>query len=261
MIYYFSKKAKVLVLALLLIVFLMIFNKPLTDLRIRIFAPIQQSFFKQGNFVYDFFNFLGNAGKFQKENEILKKKIFELESKDINCQTIQNENKDLKLALNLEIADKYKLISTQIIKKEIDRDVIWINKGEIDGVIINMPVITPENILVGKVSNVTRHTSQIQLLSDLGFAFNIKFAHQKIDTLAKGAGNGRILLELLPKDDMIDQEDNIISSNTGGIFPEGFLIGKINKIEKKDVDPFQKIYITPFYKYKDNYNLFLIFDR
>lgn len=200
--------------------------------------------------------------QFTKEGfEKLKKEIFKLESKNINCQNIEQENKDLKLASNLEITDKYKLISTQIVKKEIDRDVIWINKGEIDGVINNMPVITPENILVGKVISVLKNSSQVQLLSDLGFAFNIRFAHQKIDTLAKGGGNGKILLELLPKDDMVDQEDNIISSNTGGIFPEGFLIGKINKVEKKDVDPFQKIYITPFYKYKDNYNLFLIFDR
>ncbi|HOU45757.1 MAG TPA: rod shape-determining protein MreC [Candidatus Pacearchaeota archaeon] len=261
MIYYFGKKAKIVFSAFLLALILLLFNKPIKNLYLTASIPLQQNFFKQGNAIYDFFDYFKNASNFQKENQDLKKKIFELESKNIELESLKKENQDLKQALNLEITEKYKLISTQIIKKEIDRDIILINKGETDGVLIGMTVITPENILVGKVIKVLKSTSQVQLLSDNGFAYNIKFQHQKIDTLGKGAGNGKILLELLPKEELVDQEDNIISSNTGGIFPEGFLIGKINKIEKKDVDPFQKIQITPFYKYKDNYNLFLIFDR
>jgi len=261
MIYYFGKKSKIVLAAFLAALTLLIFNKPIKNIYLTASIPLQQNFFKKGNAIYDFFDYFKNAAKFQKENQDLRKKIADLESKNIELEFIKKENQDLKQALNLEITEKYKLISTQIIKKEIDRDVILINKGEIDGVLPDMTVITPENILVGKVMNVSKNTSQVQLLSDNGFAYNIKFQHQKIDTLGKGAGNGKILLELLPKEEIIDQEDNIISSNTGGIFPEGFLIGKISKIEKKDVDPFQKIQITPLYKYKENYNLFLIFDR
>ncbi len=261
MIYYFSKKTRIIFFAIFLVIFLGLFQNPLKNFYFRIIAPSQNYFFKQGNAVYDFFDYFRNASRFQKENKELKDKIFSLESKIIEIDALKKENQDLKTALNLEISEKYKLISTQIIKKEIDRDIIIINKGESDGVLEGMPVITPENILVGKVMKVLKNTASVQMLSDLGFAYNIKFQHQKIDTLAKGFGNGQILLELLKKEENINQEDTIISSNTGGIFPEGFLIGKINKIEKKDVDPFQKIQIVPFYQYKDNYNLFLIFDR
>ncbi len=76
--------------------------------------------------------------------------------------------------------------------------------------------------------------------------------------MIKGEGNLRILFDLIPREENLSQNDIIVTSVLGGVFPKGLLVGKIKKINKSDVEPFQQAEIESFFNIKDIESLFII---
>ncbi len=254
MIYFLTKKTKIIIVIFLFLLIFTIFNNPIKNTWFSITEPVYNNLSKQGGFLHYF----KSMDDLENRNKELEKRFLELESETSECKLIKKELEDLKSAMNLSIHERFKLISTNIIKKESDREYILLNKGENNGVLLDMTVITPENVLVGKVTKVYKNHCEVKLLTAKDFSFNVRIKDKEIETIAKGMASPDILLDLVTKETNITIEDIILSSHTGGIFPEGLLIGKIQNIKREDINPFQEITVTPYYKHRENYNLFLI---
>ena len=176
-----SPKLKIGAKLVLLIIFLVILNLTPVSKRVKNFfyfisSPIQKSFWRAGDKVSDFFETVANIKNLKKENEELKLKIQELLAKNAKIPELEKENKDLREALEIGLEKEFKLILAQVIGKDISQDSILIDKGLKDGVTNNLPVITQQKSLVGKIGEVYENFSKVILISNKGSAFNAQIS-------------------------------------------------------------------------------------
>lgn len=261
-----SKKSKVLigiVVVVLVIVLLNVFQKEVRTFFYSISAPIQKVLWGAGDRVSDFFESLIRTGKLKSEMDELKLKNQELLSQIAVLKEVENENRVLREALEIELQKDFELIVSRITGKDISQDFILINKGSEDGVSQNMPVITQQKVLLGKISQVYENFSKVMLISNKKSSFDAKIlaseeGKEDISGVIKGQGNFKILLDLLPRDKEINQGDIVISSWLGGVFPGELLIGEVKKVKKSDIDLFQKAEVEPFFDISQAEILFII---
>jgi len=264
-----SAKLKIGITLFLLIAFLVFLNLTIIPNKIKNFfylisSPIQKSLWGAGDKVSDFFELISEIKKLKKENEELKLKIQELLAKNAKMFELEKENKILREALEIGLEKEFGLILAEVIGKDISQDSILINKGKKDGLNNNLPVITQQKILVGRVGEIYENFSRIILASNKESAFNAQISRDEegfadeISGVVKGRGNFQLFLDLVPKEKEIKEGDRVITTSLGGIFPKGLLVGQIQKVKKSDIEPFQQAEIKPSFDIKELETVFII---
>jgi len=283
---FLNKRSNVWIVIIVIFAILLAFGAPIKNFTYKITQSLKEQMSKLGSNTTGFFYiFAGNAIK--KENQDLKSKIQELEYKNNICLSTQKENQDLKDALGIGIEKSFKLISCQITDKDLSRDSLTINKGEKDGVLLGMPLITPSYVVIGRVVKVFSDYSQVTLITKANYSFNVKILKETvaqsetsvsstetttapvvqlkaeyIETIAKGRGNFNLYMDFLQKNAEFSVGQKIFTSALGNAFPKNLLIGKIEKINKPDNQALQEIKIEPYFNPDIDYNtLFLIFPK
>jgi rod shape-determining protein MreC len=171
---------------------------------------------------------------------------------------VQKENDRLREALETAKKEKFDLVFVEIIGKEVDRDVLILNKGSRDGIEEGMPVITEEKVAVGSIGVVAEHTAKVQLLSLLNHASDVKIQGQEVIGVLEGQGRYRVLLNLIPQEEELKEGDIVLTSALGGIFPDNLLIGELLSIEKSDLTAFQGGKVELFFHPRKENSLFVI---
>lgn len=258
-----NKKIKVFAIVVVLIfVFLAInlagFSNQVRNTFYLISSPIQKIFWKAGDRVSDIFGGIYGIENFKKENQELKRQNKELLGEIAELKEIKAENKMLREALDLELQKDFELILVEIIAKDIGRDFILINKGADNGILEDLPVITAQKAVCGKIKEVYKNFSKVMLISDKHSSFDVKLQEKDISGVAKGKGNLSLYLGLIPWDKEILEGDIIVTTALGGIFPKGLLVGELKEIQKSDLDPYQKADISSFFNIKETESLFVI---
>ena len=152
-----SKKTKAKIAIILLILVFIVLNVTGASSGIKNFfyncsLPIQKMFWGSGSDVSNFFGAIGKITELDKENRSLKLKNKELIRESAIAREIKEENDALREALDIGLEHDFNLMIADVFSKDILQDSILINKGKTDGVIEGMPVITPQKILLGKIS-------------------------------------------------------------------------------------------------------------
>jgi rod shape-determining protein MreC len=146
---------------------------------------------------------------------------------------------------------------------------IIINVGTEDGVEPNRPVVIGESTLVGRTTEVSRHTAQVMLITDQMFAAGVRIvppaqfdpASSEISpaVTAKNVSYGQGLLgtdlegylgvDLVSTSARAEEGDYIVTSGRAGdkelLFPPGLYVGKVESVSSQDIDQFKKIVVEP----------------
>ncbi len=172
-----------------------------------------------------------------KENEDLKKKIEENESKYYFLEYIEKENITLKEIMNHSRGGES--ILAMIMKKPpfSAYDIFIIDMGIKDGIEEGDRVYALGNILIGEIAEAESHTSKVKLYSSYGERFNIFIGDNNIETVAIGMGGGSFQAEL-PRDTEIIVGDYVSIPDLTDSFT-----GKVYEIVKDPSEPFSKILI------------------
>jgi len=188
-----SRKKTIFIIlgAILIIVVLNFYQKSVRNFFYLISSPIQKLFWRAGDRVSDFFETIAEYKNLKKENEVLQSRITELLAENAVLSELKKENETLRTALNLGLEKEFKLTLVQVIGKDISQDSLIIDKGSKDGVKENLPVITSEKILVGRISSgeVYENFSKVALISNKESSFDAKIANSDIEGVVKGKGN------------------------------------------------------------------------
>jgi len=251
------KKSKVLigvVAVILILVLTNVFRAEVKSFFYSFSAPIQKTLWRAGERSSDFLTGFLNQRYLKEKLNKLELKNQELIVQIEELKDLKKENELLRRALSLGLKKEFKLSLAQIIGKDISQDFILIDKGIKDGVLKDMPVITEEKVLVGKIYEVYENFSKVQLLSHKNSVFDTNFG------LAKGQGNFNIFLELILKEKTVLKGDIVKSSALGGVFPQGLLVGKIQAVKKNDVRPFQQADVKPAFDISKTEKLFIILE-
>jgi rod shape-determining protein MreC len=223
-----------------LILLLNFFSKPVRNFFYLISTPFQKFFWQAGKKISDFVFGIFKASSLKKENERLNLEIQNLLQQISFLEEVKRENQMLREALGVGLGKEYKIVLANVIGKEAAPNLFRLDKGKKDGVEKGKPVINEAKSLCGRIFEVYDNFSQFQLPSDKNFSFAVKIAGKEGIFLAKGLGDSKILLDLIPKEISIEVGDLVITSAQEGFFPNGLFVGKIESIEKSDLEPFQK---------------------
>lgn len=205
------------------------------------------------NFFEDICERVINYKNLEEENRRLRKKVKELVvDKNEFTETLE-ENNTLKNLISFAKEEQQKIITAQVLGKvaESEIDAIIINKGEKDGVLLNLPVIAEKGILVGKVIKVFSFSSVVLLLSD-GSSNTAGMVQNRTKTagVIKGGYGLGIRLVLIPQTEEIMPDDIVISSGVEVEMPKGLVIGTIESIIKEPNTPFQSAIVKPLLDYE-----------
>jgi rod shape-determining protein MreC len=146
---------------------------------------------------------------------------------------------------------------------------IIINVGTQDGVDSNMPVVIGQSTLVGRTTEVSRHTAQVMLITDQMFAAGVRIippadfdpASSEIspavtdEDVSYGQGllgtdlEGYLGVDLVSTSARAEEGDYIVTSGRAGdkelLFPPGLYVGKVESVSSQDIDQFKKIVVEP----------------
>lgn len=178
--------------------------------------------------INDSFIFLSEYLNVYKENQNLKEKIDELNSKKLNYIFLENENKKLK-----EIVGENTNSSEGIISKVlIDKDgkflkSIILNKGSKNGIMKGM-VVLEKNYLVGQIIEVNYTTSRAILISDLNSNIPVVIEPGSFQSILSGTGKNYGKIKYSKNKLFLDEDTVVYTSGSGGNFRAGLPIGKIN---------------------------------
>jgi rod shape-determining protein MreC len=236
------------------------FSKDIKNFFYCISLPIQRNFWKFGDKISDFFFGFLQAENLKKENEDLRLKIQKLLQEISFLKELKKENERLRTALEIGLEKDFNLIFANVVGKDVAQDFLLIDKGSRDGVKKDFPVITEQKVLCGKVFEVFDDFSKVQLIWKKGYSFDVKISDSEESEIyeAKGEGDFKMSLNLVPREKELKEGDLIITSAIGGSFPKGLLVGTTQKIEKSDIEPFQRAEINIACDLKGLENLFII---
>ena len=120
-----------------------------------------------------------------------------------------------------------------------------INLGRRDGVYVGQPVLASQG-LVGQVILVEEEISRVMPITDKKSAIPVAVLKNGLQLIAMGTGS-RDFLEVVGATVTTDikEGDLLVTSVVGGIFPAGYPVGIVRKIEVQSTERFLKILAAP----------------
>ena len=200
--------------------------------------------------VSNYFSSISNLRSAQSENDLLKQKVQELELELREKDDLASENDRLKSLLDLKETSKYKVLTARIIGRDPS---VWfdssiINRGSLDGVKLNMPVVSDGGLL-GRITAVSPLTAQFDLVTrDKSGVGGVVGEIGSSNILGVVAGTSkRDLLEMKYVSGSAEVQAGQIVYTTGqdGIYPAGIKIGEIVEVRSGSATVPHQIFIRP----------------
>ena len=121
---------------------------------------------------------------------------------------------------------------------------IVINKGQDDGVGVDMGVMTPMEA-VGRVIKVQSHVAVVLLIIDRNNAVTGLIQRTRDEGIVEGTEKGLAWIKYLPLLSGAKVGDAVVTSGLAGGFPRGLPIGRITRIERREAELFLAAEIQP----------------
>ncbi|MEO7538660.1 MAG: rod shape-determining protein MreC [Pyrinomonadaceae bacterium] len=200
--------------------------------------------------IANYFTSISNLRSAQDENGDLKQRVQELEIELKQKEELASENKRLTGLLQLKEQSKYKILTARIIGRDPS---VWfdssiINRGSLDGVTLNMPVVT-DGGLVGRVTAVSPLTSQVDLItrdkSGLGGVIGEIGASSALGVVTGTSKRDLLEMKYIPGTIDVQVGQSVFTTGQDGIFPPGLKVGEIVNVVTGSATTPHQIQIRP----------------
>ena len=122
---------------------------------------------------------------------------------------------------------------------------VFVNKGEAAGVLPGQAVIDELGV-VGQVTRVFPHMSEVTLLTDKDQAVPVKVERSGVRSVMYGAGTGRLPeLRFLSPNAEIQQGDRLLTSGLDGTYPAGLAVAVVASVERETGQIFARVTCKP----------------
>jgi len=182
----------------------------------------------------------------RQENLLLKKEIELLKIENSKYQELLLANQRLQKLLNFRENTDEPVLPARVIgwdSSGLFKSII-IDKGEKDGLRINMPVVNSEGA-VGRVVSVSSNYAQVLLITDQNSAVDGLVQRSRGRGMVKGMGSGECYFDYVIKTCDIKEGDTIVTSGSGRIFPKGLYLGEVKEINDSPNKLFKDVRVTP----------------
>lgn len=202
-------------------------------------APLQLWDWLTGSFA--------DRARLRTENAQLTEDLRAARVRLLRFDALTEENRRLRAIRNASQGIGERTLIAEIVRIDVDpyRHRVRINKGSDDGVFENQPVLDAFGI-VGQVTRVDRTGAEIVLISDNEHAVPVQVNRNGIRSIAMGTGDiHRLSLPFLTIESDVKPDDLLVSSGLDGIFPAGYPVGIITKVERDPAETFAVVEARP----------------
>ena len=177
----------------------------------------------------------------EEENQVLREKNLELSLKVESMLNLQNENNALMEMLEFKKDKKFIIKSAKVVNKGIQPNLlsIIIDRGTIDGVNNNLPVLTPKGV-VGKTIEASSNNSIVQLISDANFRLSTRILPSGATGILRFVNGETAEIREVQKNVVINIGDKVVTSGFSDIYPAGLPVGTVKGVYQ-DRGSFQKV--------------------
>jgi rod shape-determining protein MreC len=205
------------------------------------------------------------------EEERLRNKVQETEALAAEASRLERENAQLRELLKGQRSTYEYGPLARVVAPVGDQFTqrIVINVGTEDGVEPNRPVVIGQNTLVGRTTEVSKHTAQVMLVTDQMFAAGVRIippakfdpASGELspavteDNVSYGQGlletnlEGYFGVDLVSLGARAEEGDYVVTSGRAGnrdlLFPPGLYVGTVESVSSQDIAQFKKIVVDP----------------
>lgn len=182
------------------------------------------------------------------ENAALKRQVADLEVRLQQEHALAERSEKLQELLNLKTQSTVPTLAAEVIAGNPDplMRTITINRGSADGVQSDMAVIAPSGIVGRVLGPVVRHASRVQLIIDRNAAAGALIERTRTGGMVVGAdADPPLKMDLVSNLEDVRPGDTVIASGVDGIFPKGYLIGRIEHADHASAGLYWTITVRP----------------
>jgi len=181
------------------------------------------------------------------ENELLKRELADAQIALQQQRALADRTRSLEQLLEFRDRTNLPMAAAEIVAAAAAPDfrTVTIDKGTRQGLRRDMAVIAPAGI-VGRVVVPSPNAAMVQLLIDRNAAAGaiVERRESRAQGVVLGTGEDRLRMEYVPETADVTVGDIVVSSGIDGIYPKGFIIGKVEVVEKAG-QAYKRILVRP----------------
>ena len=210
----------------------------------------------------DFVNWFGETFDARGENEQLREEVADLRAALAEAQGDDGNAEQLAGLEEVSAAESlaaYEPVTARVIGRS---PTVWwatvtVDKGSSAGVAVDDPVINPDG-LVGRVTEVTRGSAQVTLITDHRSAVSARLLPDgPTGVIEPEVGDPTdLLLQFIDSDEEIDEGQVLVTAGwsndeISSAFPFGIEIGNVTEAEPGERETYQRVRVRPFADLRD----------
>jgi rod shape-determining protein MreC len=196
------------------------------------FAEVQRGAAGLTGSIRDAWSSYGNLRGVRAENDELKRQLGALQVQFQQERARAERARQLERLLGFQQDLQVETIPASVIGASASLDFrgITIDRGSSTGVTANMAVIAPTG-LVGRIVTPTAHASKVQLLIDRYAAAGALVERTRAQGIVIGSSGDVLQMNFVTATADVKVGDAIVTSGVDGIYPKGFVIGKVEHVD------------------------------
>ncbi len=211
-----------------------------------IFTPFQMAFLGVYNAVSGTWEGYVALVGLKDDFDIQQKRLLALTEENNRLKEVDYENQRLREILVFKEELTFDAVGAKILAFNLSgwTKSIKLNKGTEDGIVEDMPVISPTGV-IGRIIATTSGSSTALLITDPRSNIDVIVQRTRVRGVAEGNGQSALTLKYIRDLDDVQKGDKIVTAGFAGIFPSGLIVGEVTKTEKSGDNFFKRIEIKP----------------
>ena len=222
-----------------------------------ILSPVEIISDRAGDWLFFWQNVISNIRNIKESNTRLLLENLELYNKISRLSLLEEENALLREQADLTQKNILTRLANIIGRDFQNNRSFLIDAGTNNGITTNMVVISKSKTIVGRVADAGYNTSKVQTILDAQIRIAAVTTTSNISGLVRGLGSS-VIFDLIAKNKKPEIGELIVSSGTDGIWPKGFVIGKIKEVTSSDNEVFNTASIELLAEPQDFDSVFVI---
>jgi rod shape-determining protein MreC len=179
------------------------------------------------------------------ENEELKRQLAAMQIAVQEQRALADRTRGLERLLEMREQIALKTTAADIIGAAATPDfrTVTIDKGSRDGLQTDMAVIAVSGV-VGRIVVPSARSAKVQLLIDRNAAAGALVERSRAQGVVVGSGDERLHLDYVSEVSDVVAGDVVVTSGIDGIYPKGFVIGRVESVEKSG-GAYRRITVKP----------------
>lgn len=188
-----------------------------------------------------------DRSRLRTENAELDEQLRSARTKLLRFEALSEENRRLREIREASKGVSERTLIAEIINVSVQpfRHVVVINKGVDDGVFRGQPVLDAFGV-VGQIVQVGKSTATLMLITDAEHAVPVQVNRNGIRSIAVGTGEAaKLSLPYMTVESDVRRGDLLVSSGLDQIFPAGYPVATVTKVERNATDTFALVEARP----------------